>query len=89
MISMRRRSIRRSFDMGDVGASPDATWIHEMTGGKDFILVGMGYREVEPSEYGKPESIRKCCGFMRACCCRVDPGAAKGCGMIFRWRNFI
>lgn len=40
---------------GDNGARPDATWIHKMTGGKDFVLVGMGYRQVEPSEYGERE----------------------------------
>jgi len=40
---------------GGVGARPDATWIHEMTGGKDFILVGMSYREAESSGYGERE----------------------------------
>lgn len=40
---------------GAAGERPEAAWIHEMTGGKDYILVGMGYRQVPDPEFGEAE----------------------------------
>lgn len=50
---------------GPKGENPDASWIHEMTGGSDFILVGMGYRQVPDSEFGETE-IADALGLLKA-----------------------
>lgn len=40
---------------GPAGERPDATWIHEMTGGEHFVLVGMGYRQAPDEQFGEAE----------------------------------
>ena len=50
---------------GGAGERPEATWIQKMTGGNDFILVGMGYRQVPDPQFGEPE-IADALGMLKA-----------------------
>lgn len=50
---------------GAAGEKPDATWIHAVTGGENYVLVGMGYRQVPDEQFGETE-IADALGLLKA-----------------------